>query len=282
RHQPAQSAEPNPGGGLRVATGFDLEPSLRVVVPNAAVEREADEKAPARGADSQRQNGAPLNDKDASSPVAELAGRPPVGELAAAPRGVLHPRLLLGLQGMAGNAAVASLIQETRRAEPAQPTASSPATAEAAEPPQIGPPEAAGVETDEELAPLDAAAEAPGVETERSAQGERELVARDAQAEFEAGPGPSAGGAPEPDLGAAEPGVPIEARPPPAGPNVDDVDAVEPSAGLARLAGLPPARLLSSLGTVGGAVDRHAAHEHQRLTTNPPQRSRHPGAPSTV
>ncbi|TMF85722.1 MAG: hypothetical protein E6I07_10175, partial [Chloroflexi bacterium] len=180
---------------------------------------------------------------------------------------------------MAGNAAVASLIQETRRAEPAQPTASSPATAEAAEPPQIGPPEAAGVETDEELARLDAAAEAPGVETEPSAQGERELVARDAQAEFEAGPGPPAGGAPETDLGAADPGVPIEARPPPAVPNVD---AVEPSVGLARLAGLPPARLLSSLGTVGGAVDRHADHEHQRLTTNPPQRARHPGAPSTV
>src|SRR5213078_3474065 len=90
----------------------------------------------ARGADSQRQDGAPLNEKDASSPVAELAGRPPVGELGAAPRGVLHPRLLLGLQGMAGNAAVASLIQESRRAEPAQPSALPTATAEA-EPPLI-------------------------------------------------------------------------------------------------------------------------------------------------
>jgi hypothetical protein len=233
-------------------------------VPSAAVEREADERAPARGAEAQRQQGAqPIEDNGASPPLSELAGRPPVGELAAAPRGVLHPRLILGLQGMAGNAAVASLIRETQAAPP-EPTAGE---------------DSQGFVPDDELAALDAAADAPAVQAEAAAEGERELVAQDAQAELEQGANSSGGDAPEAGGGVAEPGVPIEARPQPA---VPDVGAAEPAAGLARVGGLPPSKLLGSLGAVSGAVGRHADQEHQRLIANPPQRPRHPGAPSTV
>src|SRR5256886_7826099 len=181
---------------------------------------------------------------------------------------------------MAGNAAVASLIQETRRTEPVQTGTSPPTPEEAAQP---APPERAASQdsqafaADDELAALDAAAEAPSVDAESPAEGERELVAQDAQAELAEGAGPSGGDAPE--AGATEPGVPIEARPPPA---VPDVGAAEPAAGLARVAGLPPAQLLGSLGAVSGAADRHADQEHKRLIADPPTRPRHPGAPSTV
>ena len=241
-------------------------------MPTVAVE--ADEKAPARGAEAQRQNGAPPLEEN----VGKLAGRPPVRELAAAPRGVLHPRLLLGLQGMAGNAAVASLIQETRRTEPAQAATLAAETA----PPELTPggdsPAAKynsqDVARDDELAALDAAAEAPDNDPVAPAEGERQQVAKDAQAELDE-PGDTA----EASAGAAEPGVPIEARPPPA---VPDVGAAEPAAGLARVAGLPPARLLGALGAVSGGADRHADQEHKRLIANPPTRPRHPGAPSTV
>jgi hypothetical protein len=79
-------------------------------VPTSAVEHETDEKAPAHGAEAQRQ--------DVALPVAERDGSMPVAELSNAPPALLHPRLLLGLQAMAGNAAVANLI-ETRRPAPA-------------------------------------------------------------------------------------------------------------------------------------------------------------------
>ena len=241
-------------------------------MPKVAVE--ADEKAPARGAEAQRQNGAPPLEEN----VGKLAGRPPVRELAAAPRGVLHPRLLLGLQGMAGNAAVASLIQETRRTEPVQAATLAAETA----PPEltaggdspVAKDNSQDVARDDELAALDAAAEAPDNDPVAPAEGERQQVAKDAQAELDE-PGDTA----EASAGAAEPGIPIEARPPPA---VPDVGAAEPAAGLARVAGLPPARLLGALGAVSGGADRHADQEHKRLIANPPTRPRHPGAPSTV
>src|SRR5439155_12333917 len=97
------------------------------------------------------------------------------------------------------------------------------------------------------------------------------------QGELEERPVP--GDPPEGSAGAAEPGVPLEAPPAPA---VPDVGAAEPAAGLARVAGLPPARLLGALGAVSGGADRHADQEHKRLIANPPTRPRHPGAPSTV
>src|SRR5256885_16262476 len=64
--------------------------------------------------------------------------------------------------------------------------------------------------------------------------------------------------------------------------SIPDVSGAEPAAGLARVGSLPPAQLLSSLRSVSGAVDRQATREHQRLAASPPQRPRHPGAPSTV
>ena len=97
---------------------------------------------------------------------------------------------------MAGNAAVASLIQETRRTEPVQPPTAPPTQADAAQTPPPGPaprpdvPEPAArsdeqdFAPDDELAALDAAAEAPAAEAEAPAEGERELVALDAQAEL--------------------------------------------------------------------------------------------------
>src|SRR5438132_3986341 len=88
-----------------------------------------------------------------------------------------------------------------------------------------------------------------------------------------------AGEAQESQGGGTDPGTPIEERPALPTP---DVSAVDPADGLARVSSLPPARLLSSLGTVSTAVDRQAANEHERLAANAPQRPRHPGAPATV
>ena len=254
-----------------------------------AVEHDTDEKAPAHGAEAQRRDGA--------LPVAERDGAPPLAELAGAPSGLLHPRLLLGLQARAGNAAVASLI-ETRKPEPAAaPSASiSPPplgegrVGDSTAPPQVTaeapPTEDATVaapragETDDELAALDAAADSQPVAGQPAPEGERELVAQDAQAELA---DQDASISPPPPVeaqgGGAEPGTPIEERPPPV---IPDVSAAEPAAGLARVGGLPPAELLSSLGTVSSAVERRVTDEHERLATNAPARPRHPGAPSTV
>jgi hypothetical protein len=248
-------------------------------VRTTTVEHETEDKAPAR-AESQRE--------EASLPVAELANAPPA---------VLHPRMLLGLQAMAGNAAVAGLIASSHKPEPVR--APEPPTQEAVavEPhPGVtgadGASSAAGEapasedtsaaphagETDEELAELDVAADAPPVGAQPEPAGERELVAQDAQAELAEEAGRS-GSEAETSGGGTEPGNPIEVQPP---PTIPDVSRVEPAAGLARVGGLPPGHLLSSLGSVSGVVERQAAGEHQRLAANPPQRPRHPGAPSTV
>src|SRR5436305_8784518 len=212
-----------------------------------SVEHETDERSPTRAAEAQR--------PDMALP--------------------LHARMLLGLQGTAGNAAVADLI-ETRKpteisppplaeggvrneAAPAPATEEAPPSEEAAVAPHAG-------ETDDELASLDAEADSTA-STSSPALGE--IGVRDA----EAGEVPEAQGA------GADPGTPIEERP--AAPSLD-VSRADPAVGLARVGSLPPAQLLSSLGTVSTAVDGQAANEHERLAASAPQRQRHPGAPATV
>jgi hypothetical protein len=193
---------------------------------------------------------------------------------------------------------------ETSRSEPAPETLTSgtaPATltsGSALEPPTSGPapeaptsgpapealtsgttPEAGGEAStpspagasDDELAPLDAAAEAVD-----EAPGDRESVAQDAQAELAELSSSHTTDA-ETSGGPTEAGTAIEERP---APEVPDLSAMEPASGLARVAGLPPAQLLSSLGGVSGAVALQTSQEHARLGANPPQRPRHPGAPS--
>ena len=150
-----------------------------------SVEHDVDVKAPARAAAGPRPDGA----------LAERDDALPLSGLGAAPAGLSQARMLLGLQAMAGNAAVAGLI-ETRK------------------------------------------------------QG-----------------------------GGAQPGTPIEDRPAPA---IPDIRAAEPATGLAQVGNLPPAQLLSSLGTVSTAAEREATDEHEHLAANAPQRPRHPGAPLTV
>jgi len=246
-------------------------------VPTTVVEHEAEEKAPAHGTEPQRQDGT-LSDVD-------RAGSVPVADLAAARPAMLHPRLLLGLQARAGNAAVADLIARSQQPEPVQAPErpASEAVAVDTQTSEASPPEAptavprAG-ESDDELAELDTAADAPPVTAPVEPTDERELVAQDAQAEL-AEDASQSEDQPEAIGGAAEPGAPIEARPP---PTIPDVSGAEPAAGLARVGSLPPAQLLSSLALVSGAADRHAAREHEGLAASPPQRPRHPGAPSTV
>jgi hypothetical protein len=244
-----------------------------------AVEHEAEEKVPARAAET--------SIKDGAAPSTELAG----GELARLP-----PGLLLSLQARAGNAAVAGLIEARRKPE-ALPTAEpasiaaitpqSPPSFESAAPPALeneAEPAAESTtaprpgETDDALSELDGAADAPPIAGEAEPAETQELVARDAQADLADLQANSGDESSEPSS-SPEPGVAIEPRPP---PRVPDVAAAEPAAGLARIGGLPPAQLLGSLGSVAVAVDRDVAHAEERLAASPPQRPRHPGAPSTV
>ncbi|HEY9286398.1 MAG TPA: hypothetical protein VIT43_00065, partial [Candidatus Dormibacteraeota bacterium] len=55
-----------------------------------------------------------------------------------------------------------------------------------------------------------------------------------------------------------------------------------PSQALTQVSQLPPAQLLSSLGSVSAAVHNDAAQAHQRLVANPPQRVRASAAPATL
>jgi hypothetical protein len=246
-------------------------------VPTTVVEHEAEEKAPARAAESQRLDGA-SSDVDQAGPV-------PVAELAAANPALLHPRLLLGLQARAGNAAVADLIAASRPPAPVQepepPTSNpSPVETQGSEP---APPEEAVAdprpgETDDKLAQLDVAADAPPAAEQPEPAGEGDLVAADAQAEL-ADKTSQAEGQSEVSGGATEPGNPIDVRPPPA---IADVSGAEPGAALASVGSLPPAQLLSSLTSVSSAATRESSEEHARLAASPPERPRHPGAPATV
>jgi len=246
-------------------------------VPTTVVEHEAEEKAPAHGAEPQRQDST-LSDADRDGVLAAPA-------VASAPRALLHPRLLMGLQARAGNAAVADLIARSPQPEPVQAPGQPASEAGAVETPtsEPSPPEAPIAvprtgETDDELAELDAAADAPPAPAQADPTGERELVAQDAQADL-AEEATQSEGEPEASGGAAEPGTPIEARPP---PTVPDISGAAPAAGLARIGSLPPGQLLSSLTSVSTAAEREATREHEGLAASPPQRLRHPGAPSTV
>jgi hypothetical protein len=246
-------------------------------VPTTAVEHEAEKNGPSHEAEPQRQKSTLSDaDRDGSSVAPELA---------TAPRAMLHPRLLLGLQARAGNAAVADLIARSHQPEPVQAPARP--TAEAvtvetqtgeASPPDASIPVPRAGESDDELAELDSAADAPAGAVQEEPTGERELVAQDAQAALAEETSQSVG-QPETTGGAAEPGTPIAARPP---PTVPDVSRAAPAAGLALVGSLPPGQLLSSLTSVSIAADRNATHEHEGLAASPPQRPRHPGAPSTV
>ena len=246
-------------------------------MPTTLVEHEAEGKAPAHAAEPQRQDGT-RSDSDSAGPMA-------AADVATARPALLHPRLLLGLQARAGNAAVADLIARSHQPEPVQaperPT-SEPVPVETqtveAPPPETPTPVPRAGESDDELAELDTAADAPPAGAQPEATDERALVAEDAQAELADQAGHSEG-EPETSGGPVEPGAPIEVRPP---PTVPGVSGAAPATGLARVGSLPPSQLLSSLTSVSIAADRQASHEHERLAASPPQRPRHPGAPSTV
>ena len=245
-------------------------------MPTTLVEHEAEGKAPAQAAEPQRREGI-LSDSDSAGPMA--------ANVATARPALLHPRLLLGLQARAGNAAVADLIARSHQPEPVQaperptsePVAVETQTVEAS-PPETPTAVPRAGESDDELAALDTAADAPPAGAQPEATDERALVAEDAQAELADQAGQSQG-EPETSGGPVEPGAPIEVRPP---PTVPDVSGAAPAIGLARVGSLPPSQLLSSLTSVSIAADRQASHEHERLAASPPQRPRHPGAPSTV
>src|SRR4029077_9522244 len=98
-------------------------------------------------------------------------------------------------------------------------------------------------ESDDELAELDAAADAPPAADQAAPTDEREVVAQDAQAEL-AEQADSSQDQPETASGPAEPGSPIEVRAP---PTIPDISGAESASGLARVGSLPPAELLSSL-----------------------------------
>src|SRR6266853_2724924 len=247
------------------------------IVPTTLVEHEAEGKAPAHAAETERQDGT-RSDSDSAGPMAAV-------DVATARPALLHPRLLLGLQARAGNAAVADLIARSHQPEPGQaperptsePVAVETQTAEAS-PAETATAVPRAGESDDELAELDTAADVPAAAAQEEPTDERELVAQDAQAEL-AEPASQSEGERETTAGPADPGTPIELRP---APTVPDVSGAEPAAGLARVGSLPPAQLLSSLTSVSSAADRQTSHEHERLAASPPQRPRHPGAPSTV
>ena len=175
------------------------------------------------------------------------------------------PRMLLGLQATAGNAAVSSLIAQAR--EPA--AAHEPPAAEAADMAANGPPpaESAGAEAstagvdDDSLAVLDAEAE-PG---NAGADAETSKLSSASSDEYAGGPAAS--------------GVAIEERTDAPAPSLD---GLEPEQALGVASGLPPRQLLAATSGVGRAVDRTGAIEQERLSREPPSRPRHPGAPSTV
>jgi hypothetical protein len=234
-----------------------------------AVEHEAEEKAPARAGEMARDQ----------APAATLG---PAG----IPAGLAGAPFLLALQARAGNAAVASLIEQRRTTEqsvdkPEAATSDTP-RAESRELRATGtepaPAAALSAPGDDYLTRLDAAAEAPAPDGQADADHARQRAARDAQNELvEIGTSnnDSAG-----DIGGgSEPGVAIAERAPPSAP---DISPSEPTAALAKVADLPPAQLLGSLGSVSAAVGREAAQTQQRLSASPPQRVRHPGAPATV
>ncbi|TMC62502.1 MAG: hypothetical protein E6J16_11300, partial [Chloroflexota bacterium] len=188
-------------------------------------------------------HGAEPQRQDGTLSKGDRAGSMPAAEVAVARPALLHPRFLLGLQARAGNAAVADLIARSHQPE----------QVEAPERPA----EAVAVETGtSEASPPEAPTVAP-----RVGESDDELAELDSTAEA----APAAAQAESTDER-----------------ELVAQDAQAELAEATRVGSLPPAQLLSSLTAVSGAVDRQATHEHQRLAASPPQRPRHPGAPSTV
>ncbi|HEY9287106.1 MAG TPA: hypothetical protein VIT43_03690, partial [Candidatus Dormibacteraeota bacterium] len=128
-----------------------------------------------------------------------------------------------------------------------------------------------------DLAELDATVATPAPEDAPHIAAAQETAATDAQADLDevarANSSSADGG------GLSEPGAPIQERPAPAALNVSNST---PSQALTQVSQLPPAQLLSSLGSVSAAVDNDAAQANQRLVANPPQRVRASGAPATL
>lgn len=74
-------------------------------------------------------------------------------------------------------------------------------------------------------------------------------------------------------------GTGIEEQPAPSAP---DVSGQPPEQGLAQAGSLPPAVLLSTLGSVSASAQREAGEARAELSANPPQRLRPSGAPATA
>ncbi len=212
------------------------------------------------------------------------------------------PRMLLGLQAAAGNAAVSGLIAESR-ASPASPMPT------AGPPPSAAPDPSAAASSAREVgaAPLGSESEAPAVDT---GQGAGTADAGPAGA-GSAGTAPADAGPAEEDLAMLDANADAaqadhrDAESLPAGPSTSDdfqgggggggaaieepapvptpaLAGLEPGQALASAAALPPGRFLDAIGGVAQSVDHATAGEHERLVREPPSRVRHPGSPGTV
>ena len=184
------------------------------------------------------------------------------------------PRMLLGLQSTAGNAAVSGLIAESREPVAAKSDAPPPAATESdsappgvvteAAPPQEAESTGPAGPAEDDLAALDAAAE-PG----QAGDGD-ELASMSApSASWDGDQGGGNGGG----------GLAIEEAAPPAVPSLGEMD---PGQALAVASALPAGQFLGAMGGVARSVDTAAAGEQARLVRRPPTRPRHPGAPSTM
>ena len=183
-----------------------------------------------------------------------------VTQLEGAPPFAFDPRMLLGLQATAGNAAVSGLIAQARE-PPTAVDSVAPVASEA--PPSEATDDSAGP-AEEDLAVLDAEA-GPG-----NVGGEAEISSMSSMSS----------GSPEAyDGGPAPGGVAIEERPQPATPALDGLD---PGHALGTASTLPAGQFLQATGGVGRAVDHAAGVEQERLSREPPSRIRHPGSPETV
>ena len=180
--------------------------------------------------------------------VAQPDGAPPLA---------FDPRMLLGLQATAGNAAVSGLIAQARE-PPAAVDAIAPVPSEA--PPSEVADDGAGP-AEEDLAGLDAEAE-PG---SAGAQAEISSMSSGPQESYSGGPAPG--------------GVAIEER---TRPTVPSLDRLDPAQALGAASALPAGEFLEATGGIGRAVDHATGVEQERLLNQPPSRPRHPGSPETV
>ncbi|MEO6797782.1 MAG: hypothetical protein ABI401_16645 [Candidatus Dormibacter sp.] len=173
------------------------------------------------------------------------------------------PRMLLGLQAAAGNAAVSGLIAESRQPVAAE-SAAPPGVMTEAAPPEAAESSAPAGPAEDDLAALDAeAAPGPGQDGDDLAS----ISTRSASSDGDQGGGNGGGG------------VAIEEAAPPALPSLGEMD---PGQALAVASALPAGQFLGALGGVARSVDTAATGEQTRLVRRPPSRPRHAGAPSTI